>query len=57
MSTQVTAAYTGIMLTPIIFGVVAQKVGTHIFPYFLGGAVVLLFTSTVFVYGKLKRKK
>lgn len=54
MSTQVTAAYTGIMLTPIIFGVVAQYIGTHIFPYFLGGAVVLLVASTFYTRAKIK---
>ncbi len=54
MSAQVTAAYTGIMLTPIIFGTLAQWVGTHIFPYFLGVTVLLLLASIVYTRWKLR---
>ena len=57
MSAQVTAAYTGIMVTPILFGLLAQLIGAHIFPFFLGGAVALMLLFTFYTKMRLSQKK
>ena len=56
MGSQMAAAYLGIMLVPPVFGFLAQKIGTWIFPVFLLLLFVILITSTLLLVRALKRE-
>lgn len=48
-------AYVSIMLTPIIFGFIAQNIGVWLFPYCMFTALAILVTSTVIMIKKTQK--
>lgn len=57
MGSQMAAAYLGIMLAPILFGLLAQTVGTGVFSYFLLAMFLMMVASTILLIRKLKEQK
>ncbi len=56
MGSQMAAAYLGIMLAPPLFGLVAQRFGSYLLPYFLLAFFVLLIASTLSLYRSSQKK-
>lgn len=56
MGLQMAAAYIGIMLVPALFGGVAQKVGTDIFPIFLIVMCTVMVASTYILNYMVKKR-
>lgn len=47
MGLQMSAAYVSILLAPVVFGLLAQNIGTACFPYYLGIMFAIMAVSTV----------
>ena len=56
MGTQMAASYLGIMLMPALFGLLAQKVGAWIFPYYLSVLFILMIGAMLWLIRGLKRQ-
>ena len=48
MGTQMAAAYAGVMLAPVLFGVLADRAGAGLFPWFMMLMFIILAVSTFF---------
>lgn len=56
ISMQMALAYVGIMLSPLIFGQIAQFIGTFLMPYYLLAMFVAMMLSTFTILPMLKSK-
>lgn len=56
MGTQQAACYTGIMLNPMVFGILAENVGASLFPWYLTGLFAALLLSMLFLVRALRRQ-
>ena len=56
VSSQMAACNIGIMLVPLLFGILAQKLSTDIFPYFNMILYVVMVTATIMLIKSLKSK-
>ncbi|MCI9272464.1 MAG: MFS transporter [Clostridiales bacterium] len=57
MGSQMAASYIGILLMPPLFGVFAQRIGTHSFPYFLLALFAIMTAATILLIRMLKKEK
>ena len=57
IGSQMALTYVSVMLSPLIFGLIAEKVGTFIFPYMLIILFVLFVTSAIMLKVAVKKGK
>ena len=55
MGSQMATAYVGIMILPVLFGVIAQKIGVYIFPHYLAVIFVVTIAAICMTIKVLKR--
>lgn len=51
---QMAASSVSVLLSPIIFGILAENIGTHLFPYSLMAMLILTALATLRLFGKSK---
>ncbi len=57
IGTQMAASYLSIMLSPLLFGVLAEHVNVSLFPWYLFLMLILLILSTVLLCKSLQKQK
>ena len=49
MSIQMAASYLSIMLAPIVFGLIAQRISMSFFPFYLSIMFIIMISATILV--------